>query len=95
MIGMGMIHERKRRPKGLTKASAEIQEKENLIKKDFSADKPYAKLLTDISQITCYDGTLYISPILDCFNGEVLSLIMRDNTKKELCIDTFKAAVMR
>lgn len=95
MTGMGLIHDRKRRPKGLTKATTELREKENLIKQDFSADKPYTKLLTDISQISCYDGTLYISPILDCFNGEVLSLIMRDNMKKELCIDTLKAAAMR
>lgn len=95
MLKMGLIHERKRRPKGLTKATTEIQEKENLIKQDFSADKPYTKLLTDISQIQCIDGKLYISPILDCFNGEILSLIMRDNMKKELCIDTLKAARMR
>ena len=95
MLKMGLIHERKRRPKGLTKATTEIQEKENLIKQDFSADRPYTKLLTDISQIQCVDGKLYISPILDCFNGEILSLIMRDNMKKELCIDTLKAARMR
>ena len=95
MREMNLIHERKRRPKSLTKATTEIQEKENLIKQDFKADKPYTKLLTDISQIPCYDGTLYISPILDCFNGEVLSLLMRDNMKKELCMDTLKAARMR
>ena len=95
MLKMGLIHERKRRPKGLTRATTEIQEKENLIKQDFSADKPYTKLLTDISQIQCIDGKLYISPILDCSNGEVLSLIMRDNMRKELCMDTLKAASMR
>ena len=95
MLEMGLVHERKRRPKGLTKATTEIQEKENLIKQDFSADKPYTKLLTDISQIQCIDGKLYISPILDCSDGEVLSLIMRDNMRKELCMDTVKAASMR
>lgn len=95
MLKMGLIHERKRRPKALTKATTEIQEKENLIRQDFSADKPYIKLLTDISQIQCIDGKLYISPIIDCFNGETLSLIMRDNMKKELYIDTLKAARIR
>lgn len=88
----GWLHERRRRPKGLTKATTEIQEKENLIKQDFHSDKPFRKLLTDISQIPCIDGTLYISPIMDCFNGEILSLCMRNNMRKELCIDTFKAA---
>lgn len=91
----GWLHERRRRPHGLTKATTEIQEKENLIKQDFHADEPYQKLLTDISQINCRDGKLYISPIMDCFNGEILSLIMRDNMRKELCIDTLKAAANR
>ena len=62
---------------------------------DFSASRPLQKLLTDISQIPCQDGKLYISPILDCYNGEILSLIMRDNMKKELCIDTFHAVTKR
>lgn len=91
----GWLHDRRRKPKGLTKATTEIQEKENLIKQDFHSEKPYQKLLTDISQIPCYNGTLYISPIMDCFNGEILSLCMRNNMRKELCIDTFKAAAMR
>ena len=74
MRKLGVLHERKRRPKGLTKAITEIQERENLIKQDFSAAQPYQKLLTDISQIQCQDGKLYISPVLDCFNGEILAL---------------------
>ena len=95
MRELNLIHERKRRPKGLTKATTEVQEKENLIKQDFTADKPFTKLLTDISQIQCEDGKLYISPILDCFGGEILALQMRNNMKKELCIDTIEAAARR
>lgn len=91
----GWLHERRRRPHGLTKATTEIQEQENLLKQNFKADKPYCKLLTDITQIACKDGKLYISPIMDCFNGEILSLVMRTNMRKELCIDTLKAAAQR
>ena len=32
---------------------------------------------------------------MDCFNGEILSLVIRSNMRKELCIDTFNAAVKR
>ena len=95
MRELNLIHERKRRPKGLTKATTEVQEQENLIKQDFTADRPFTKLLTDISQIQCEDGKLYISPILDCFGGEILALQMRNNMKKELCIDTIEAAARR
>lgn len=95
MLELGWIHPPRRRPYGLTHATTEVQEKENLIKQDFSAPDPFKKLLTDISQIPCQDGKLYISPILDCHDGEVLALEMRDNMKKELCIDTLKAARKR
>lgn len=84
-----MLH-KKRTPRGFTKATTEVQEQENLIKRDFHADRPMQKLLTDISEIQCVDGKLYVSPVLDCFSGEILALEMRDNMKKELCIDTVR-----
>ena len=69
---------RARKPHGITKASPEIQDKENLIKRDFTADKPVKKLLTDITEVQCLDGKLYISPIMDCYNGEILTVEMRE-----------------
>lgn len=57
----GWLHESKRRPNGITKADNEAQKAENLIARDFSAEKPNEKLLTDISEVQCSDGKLYIS----------------------------------
>ena len=83
----GLIH-KARKPHGIPKATTATQEKENIIKRDFSSDKPIKKLLTDITEVQCADGKLYVSPIMDCFNGEIVALEMQDNMKKELCIDT-------
>ena len=91
----GWLLERRRRPEGLTKADPAAMASENLLKQDFRADKPFTKLLTDITQVQCRDGKLYISPIMDCYSGEILSLCMRDNMKKELCVDTVRAMVGR
>ena len=44
MREQGLIHERRRRPKGLTKATTEAQEQENLIKQSnriFSSEIPF------------------------------------------------------
>ena len=76
----GWLHTKKRRPHGLTKADPEAMITENLIKQDFSSEEPYTKLLTDITQTQCKDGKLYISPILVCCNGEILSLEMCETT---------------
>ena len=86
---VGLIH-RHRRSYGITKADTETQNKKNLIKRDFTANAPLKKLLTDITEVQCADGKLYVSPILDCYNGEIVALEMRDNMRKELCIDTIK-----
>ena len=54
MSEMGISHQ-KRVPHGITKATTEVQEQENLIKRDFSADKPLKKVVSDITEIQCYD----------------------------------------
>ena len=89
MSEAGLIHKRCR-PHGITKAATEIQDKENLIKRNLSASEPLKKLLTDITEVQCADGKFYVSPILDCFNDEIIALEMHDNMKKELCIGTAK-----
>ena len=89
MSEMRIIH-RRRTPRGITKATTEIQDRENLIKRNFKAEKPLQKLLSDITEIQCYDGKLYLSAVLDCYNGEILSIAMDNNMKKELCIRTVK-----
>ena len=93
MSEMGILHHR-RTPHGITKATTEIQDRENLIKRDFKAEKPLQKLLSDITEIQCFDGKLYVSAVLDCYNGEILSVAMDNNMKKELCIRTVKELEM-
>ena len=51
----GWLH-RHRVPHGITKATTEVQETENLIKQDFTAEELYTKLLTDITEVQCADG---------------------------------------
>ena len=51
----GLLHQR-RRPHGITRATTEIQEKENIINSDFYSDKPLVKLLTDITEIQSIIG---------------------------------------
>lgn len=80
------------RANSLTKSDAAAQKAENLIHRDFSAAVPNQKWLTDITQIPCMDGKLYIAAVLDCYNGEIVGLAMDSNMKKELCIHAFRSA---
>ncbi len=45
----------------------------NIPKRDFKAEKPKEKWTTDVSEFSISSGKLYLSPILDMFNGEIIS----------------------
>ena len=41
----------------------------NLVDRDFTAERPNEKWLTDISEIKARDGKVYLSPMIDCHDG--------------------------
>lgn len=45
----------------------------NEIERDFSAEKPNSKWLTDITEFAVPAGKVYLSPIVDCFDGLLVS----------------------
>jgi transposase InsO family protein len=91
----GLTLPKKRNSNSLTKADREAQKSENLIKQDFSADKPNEKWLSDITEVPCADGKLYVSPVFDCYDGAIVGLAMDDNMRKELCVEAFEQACRR
>jgi len=92
MEEMGISHRPKRKPNGITKADREARKSDDLLKRDFSADEPLKKCVTDITEIKARDGKLYVSAIFDCFDSAVLGLAMDTNMKAELCRRTLANA---
>lgn len=45
----------------------------NLLQRDFNAEKPNLKWVTDVTEFSLFGSKLYLSPILDLFNGEIIS----------------------
>lgn len=48
----------------------------NLLQRNFSATKPNEKWLTDMTEFKVKEEKLYFSPILDCFNNELVAYQM-------------------
>ena len=46
---------------------------ENIINRDFHAATPNEKWLTDITEFHIPAGKVYLSPMIDCFDGRVIS----------------------
>lgn len=69
----------------------------NLLNRDFHADKPNEKWLTDVTEFKYYVGIekhkIYLSAILDLYDRRIVSFIIRDCNDNKLVYDTFNAAV--
>jgi transposase InsO family protein len=50
----------------------------NIINRDFSAMKPNQKWTTDITEFALFGTKIYLSPILDMYNGEIISYKISD-----------------
>jgi transposase InsO family protein len=45
----------------------------NLLERDFVADKPNEEWVSDVTEFKLFGTNLYLSPIIDLFDGEVVS----------------------
>lgn len=57
---------------------------ENLISRDFHANRPNHKMLTDITEFSIPAGKVYLSPIIDCFDVMVSAWKVGTNPNAEL-----------
>ena len=57
---------------------------ENLINRDFRSAAPNQKWLTDITEFQIPAGKVYLSPIIDCFDGLVVSWSLGTTPDAEL-----------
>ena len=56
----------------------------DLYKHDFKADEPYKKLVTDITEFSLRDGKVYLSPMIDLYDGCPINWKIGYSPNKEL-----------
>lgn len=66
---------------------------ENLINRDFRSAAPNQKWLTDITEFQIPAGKVYLSPIIDCFDGLVVSWSLSTTPDAELVNNMLDAAI--
>ena len=57
---------------------------EDLFKHNFNADKRYKKLVTDITEFHIPAGKIYLSPIIDLYDGSPITWTISTSPKQEL-----------
>lgn len=70
---------------------------ENVLGRDFHADRPNEKWLTDVTEFKYYIGEekrkIYLSAILDLFDRRIVAYVIGDRNNNPLVYDTFDKAV--
>ena len=71
---------------------------ENILNREFTADKPNEKWLTDVTEFKWYDELkdkhkVYLSAILDLYDRRIVSFVISDHNDNPLVFDTFDQAI--
>lgn len=64
----------------------------NLLQREFKADKPKQKWVTDVTQYRVVDTWIYLSAIKDLYNGELVASHMSLRNDNQLVLQTFEKA---
>ena len=64
----------------------------NLIDRNFHADAPNQKWTTDITEFSLFGKKLYLSPILDMYNGEIISYNISEHPHLRQVLDMLDKA---
>ncbi|QFY07494.1 IS3 family transposase [Nonomuraea phyllanthi] len=72
MRQMGLVPVQVKRRRGLTIADKTAAPIPDLVRRDFSADRPGQKMIGDITQIDTGEGALFLATVIDCFSKSVI-----------------------
>lgn len=70
---------------------------ENILHRDFQAERPNQKWATDVTEFKWYEGSvvkkLYLSAILDLYDRSIVAYIISGRNDNKLVFDTFEQAI--
>jgi putative transposase len=64
----------------------------NLLNRNFKASKPNEKWVTDVTEFSIFGKKLYLSPILDLYNGEIINYNLSERPTFHQTTDMLKKA---
>jgi putative transposase len=94
MSKYGMLSEIRRRRKYKCMGQ-QVHKYENLLNRNFTADRPNAKWVTDISYIHTNQGVLYLSMIRDLYDNSIVAYKTGTEQTVNLVLNTIKAAIQK
>ena len=67
----------------------------NVLQRDFVATAPNRKWATDVTEVKIGDRKTYLSPILDMFNGEIVTYTISDSPDLRMVMNMVNSAIRK
>jgi putative transposase len=77
---------------GLTEQDGRDHHIPDLVRRDFTADRPGEKFVGDITYIPTWEGWLYLATVIDCHTKMVIGYAMDNNYKTPLITEALRRA---
>ena len=90
----GLLSEIRRRRKWVN-LGQQIHKYDNLLRRQFKADRPNVKWVTDISYIHTKEGVLYLSVIRDLYDNSIVAYKTASQQTVSLVLDTIRLAMKK
>ena len=90
----GLLSEIRRRRKWVN-LGQQMHKYDNLLNRQFRADKPNTKWVTDISYIHTKEGVLYLSMIRDLYDNSIVAYKTASQQTVSLVLDTIRLAMKK
>ena len=90
----GLLAEIRRRRKWVNMGQ-QVHKYENILNRQFEADKPNRKWVTDISYINTKQGVLYLSMIRDLYDNSIVAYKTGTEQTVNLVLDTIRLAMKK
>ncbi len=88
----GIQSKTKKKYKATTNSNHDLPVAENILNRDFVAEAPNQKLVSDITYVATDEGWLYVAGVMDLCGGVITGLSMSDRMTKELVIAALEDA---
>jgi putative transposase len=67
----------------------------NILDRKFFADRPNSKWVTDVTEFNVRGRKLYLSPVMDLYNGEIIAYETQENARMPLVSEMLKKALSK
>jgi len=81
--------------KATTNSNHNLQVAENLLNREFTANKPNQKWVSDITYVATDEGWLYLAGVMDLCGRPIVGFAMAEHMRKSLVIEALNQAIGR